>query len=171
SIIQVDAALNPGNSGGPLLNSRGQLIGVNTAIASETKQSAGVGFAIPVNLVKRIAQQLILHGRVIRPEIGIQKVYETENGLRIARLTPEGPAARAGLRGPRVIRQRRGPFVVERVDRTAADLIVAIDGQKVQTTDEFLRRVWDKKPGDRVVLKIIREGRLLEVIVELAGGD
>lgn len=171
SIIQIDAALNPGNSGGPLLNTRGELIGVNTAIASRTETSAGVGFAIPVSLAQRIASQLIAHGRVIRPEIGIQKVYETEQGLRIARLTPEGPAARAGLRGPRVIRQRRGPFIVERIDRTAADIITAIDGQKVKTTDEFLRKVWDKKPGQDVVLQIIREERLLEVIVRLSGGE
>ena len=78
SIIQIDAAVNPGNSGGPLLDAHGRLIGINTAIASRTGQSSGVGFAIPVNLCTRVVPQLIRHGRVIRPEIGIQQVYETD---------------------------------------------------------------------------------------------
>ncbi|MGC1272397.1 MAG: trypsin-like peptidase domain-containing protein, partial [Planctomycetaceae bacterium] len=101
AIIQTDAAINPGNSGGPLLDSRGQLIGVNTAIATANSgQNAGVALAIPSTLVSRVVPQLIRHGRIIRPEIGIQQVLETEQGLRIALLTPGGPAERAGLRGP-----------------------------------------------------------------------
>ena len=80
SIIQIDAAVNPGNSGGPLLNSHGRLIGMNTAIASRNGQSAGVGFAIPSTLIARVVPQLIAHGRVIRPEIGIQMVHVTEKG-------------------------------------------------------------------------------------------
>ncbi|HEX6983998.1 MAG TPA: trypsin-like peptidase domain-containing protein, partial [Planctomycetaceae bacterium] len=116
AIIQTDAAVNPGNSGGPLLDSRGQLVGVNTAIATaHAGQSAGVALAIPATLVSRVVPQLVRHGRVIRPEIGIQQVLETENGLRIAALTPGGPAERAGLRGPQISRARRGPFVWEQI--------------------------------------------------------
>src|SRR6185436_9119237 len=84
SIIQIDAAINPGNSGGPLLDSHGRLIGMNTAIASGTGQSAGVGFAIPVGSIARVVPQLIERGRVIRPEVGITRVLQTEHGLLIA---------------------------------------------------------------------------------------
>jgi S1-C subfamily serine protease len=141
SMIQIDAAINPGNSGGPLLDSHGRLIGMNTAIASRTGQSSGVGFAIPVNLISRVVPQLIRHGRVIRPEIGIQRVYETEAGLLITRLTPNGPADQAGLKGPQVVRQRRAGWMFERVDRSAADLIIAVDEVKTATVDDFLSRI------------------------------
>ena len=171
SIIQIDASVNPGNSGGPLLNSHGQLIGINTAIASRTGQSAGVGFAIPVNMIARVVPQLVKFGRVIRAESGIQRVYETESGLLITRLTPNGPADRAGLRGPRVIRSRRGPFIIEQVERSAADMIVAVDDQKVETADDFLGYIESKKPGDRVVLTIIREERKVKIPVVLGGDD
>ncbi len=114
AIIQTDAAVNPGNSGGPLLDSRGELVGVNTAIATASAgQSAGVALSIPATLVNRVVPQLLKHGRVIRPEIGIQQVLETERGLRIAMLTPGGPAERAGLRGPQVTQLRRGPLVLD----------------------------------------------------------
>ena len=76
SIIQIDAALNRGNSGGPLLDSRGRLIGMNTAIASSTGENTGVGFAIPVDTIKRVVPQLITSGKVIRPEAGISRVYQ-----------------------------------------------------------------------------------------------
>lgn len=171
SIIQIDAAINPGNSGGPLVDTRGHLIGVNTAIASKTGQNSGVGFAIPVNLIRRIVPQLIQHGRVTRPEAGISQVYQTDEGLRIALLTPGGPAERAGLRGPQVVRRRRGPFVSERIDRSAADLIVAVDGEKVKTGDDFLGLIERKNPGNRVVLSIVREGREVEVPLTLGGEE
>ena len=167
SIIQIDADINPGNSGGPLLNARGQLIGLNTAIASQNGQSAGVGFAIPINLAKRVVPQLIEHGRVIRPDIGIQRVYETDKGLLIARLTPGGPAEKANLQGPKITRTRRGVFIVERVDRSAADLIVAVDGKPVDSTDEFLSYIESKKVGEQVELTIIRERKRVEVPVTL----
>ncbi|MFN0197176.1 MAG: S1C family serine protease [Planctomycetaceae bacterium] len=169
SIIQIDAAVNPGNSGGPLADSRGRLIGINTAIASTTGQSAGVGFAIPVNLVARVVPQLIEHGQVIRPEIGIIRVFENEQGLLVAKLSPDGPAEKAGLRGPKITRQRRGPFVVEREDRSAADLIVQVDGQDVKSADDFLGFIESKSPGDEVELTIVREGRKLAIRVRLNG--
>ncbi|HIQ19702.1 MAG TPA: PDZ domain-containing protein [Planctomycetes bacterium] len=170
-VIQLDAAINPGNSGGPLLDSRGRMIGLNTAIYSEIGESAGVGFAIPVNTIARIVPQLIATGHVVRPEIGIESVYQTERGLLISSLTPGGPAERAGLRGPQVIRRRRreGPFVYEyrTIDRAAADLIVAVDDQPVRTADDLLTAIEAHQPGDQVVLTIIREGRQMKVPVTL----
>ena len=170
SIIQIDAAVNPGNSGGPLLDTRGRVIGINVAIASRTGQSSGVGFAIPSNLISRVVPQLIRHGRVIRPEIGITRVYETEEGLRIAALRPRGPAAAAGLRGPKVVRTRRGLFVIERIDRSAADLIVAVDGKKVKTADDFLAQIESNRPGDTISVTVIRDGKCRSVNVKLAAG-
>ncbi len=156
SIIQIDAAVNPGNSGGPLLNSHGQLIGINTAIASNTGQSSGVGFAIPSNLVTRVVPQLLTHGHMIHPEIGIQRVYETELGLHVAKLTPNGPAEKAGIRGPKISRQRKGLIVIERIDRGAADLIVAVDQNQTKTAADFLDYIESKKPGETVVVTVLR---------------
>ena len=170
SIIQIDASINPGNSGGPLLDLHGRLIGINTAIASRTGQSAGVGFAIPVDLVARVVPELITHGRVYRPEVGIQRVFETENGLLLERLTPDGPAERAGLRGPTLIRQRRGPFVFERLDRSTADLIVKVDGKEVKSVGDFREAIESRKPGESVTLTVIREGQPVDIEIQLAGG-
>lgn len=173
SVIQIDAALNRGNSGGPLLNSRGQLIGMNTAIASQTGQNTGVGFAVPVNTIRRIVPQLIEHGRVIRPVIGIESVYQAEHGLQIIKVTEGGPAERAGLRGFRVVRKRenRGLFTIERetLDRSFADTILAIDGKPVATGDELLDHIEAKRPGDPVQLRILRGGQELDVTVILGG--
>ncbi|MEO8494239.1 MAG: trypsin-like peptidase domain-containing protein [Planctomycetota bacterium] len=177
SIIQIDAALNSGNSGGPLLNSRAELVGMNTAIVnpSQSGENTGVGFSIPVNTIRRVVPQLIQHGRVIRPVIGIASVYETERGLVIVDVTPNGPAARAGLRGFEVVTQKekRGPFVYERtyVDRERADRIIAVDGIAVSTGDEFQDVVESKKPGDRVVIRVIRDNRELDVPVTLAAPE
>jgi S1-C subfamily serine protease len=175
SIIQVDAALNRGNSGGPLLNSRGLLIGMNTAIASSTGENTGVGFSIPVNTVKRVVPQLIERGRVIRPVIGIASVFESKQGLVVIELVPGGPAERAGLRGFRLMRkkERRGPFVYERqyVDREYADIIVAAEGKPVRTGDELMDLVESKKPGDRLVVRVLREGRELDVAVVLGSNE
>ena len=175
SIIQIDAAINPGNSGGPLLDSHSRLIGVNTAIAtavgSRVNQSAGIGFAIPVNVVRRVVPELIQHGRVIRGDIGITHATETEQGLRIVRIVPGGPAEKAGLRGPVKVKQRRGPFVVEQIDRSAADVIIAINGQKVTKASEFLGVIETKKPGDVVELTILREGKDTKVSIRLSGDE
>ena len=169
SIIQIDAAVNPGNSGGPVLDSHGRMIGINTAIYSKTGQSSGVGFAIPVNLAKRVIPQLIRHGKVIRPEIGISRVYETEKGLLVAQVNPGGPAELAGIKGPETVRQRRGPFVVDRIDRNAADLIIAVDGEAIKSVDDFLGDIERKNPGDTVELTIIRRGQEQKIQVKLGG--
>ena len=174
-LIQIDADINPGNSGGPLLDSRGRMIGMNTVIASNTGQSAGVGFAIPVNAIARVVPDLIERGHVVRPDVGIASVYETGEGLLIAELSEGGPAERAGLKGPRlVVRERRqGPFVslYRYYDRSAADLIVGVDGKATRSKDELLDVIESKKPGDRVVVNVIREGRRLDVPVTLDESD
>jgi S1-C subfamily serine protease len=171
SIIQIDAALNRGNSGGPLLDSRGRLIGMNTAIASHTGENTGVGFAIPVNSFLRVVPQLIQNGRVIRPDIGITRVYETEQGLVIATLADGGPAERAGLQGFRVVRQRRGPFVYEGIDRSTADMIIAVDGETTKTADDLLSAIERHRPGEEVMLTIVRGGRRVNVGVVLGAGE
>lgn len=171
SIIQIDAAINPGNSGGPLLDTHSRLIGINTAIASKTGQSAGVGFAIPVNLIARIVPQLIAKGHVIRPEIGISRVYETEKGLLIAQLTPKGPAERAGLRGPQRVQKKRGFMTISQMDRSAADLIVGVDGKEIKTADDFLGVIESKTPGTQVMVSVVREGKEIQVPVRLEGSD
>jgi len=175
SIIQIDAALNRGNSGGPLLDTRGRLIGMNTAIASSTGENTGVGFAIPVDTIKRVVPQLIATGRVVRPETGISRVYQTEQGLVIATLVPGGPAERAGLRGFRVIREqkRRGPFIYEerRIDRSLADTIVAVDGEKVNTADAFLSLIERHQPGDQAILTVARDGQLVDVPITLSAAE
>lgn len=175
SLIQIDAAINPGNSGGPLLDSHARMIGMNTAIASRTGESAGVGFAIPVNTIARVVPQLLKNGRVIRADMGILTVYPTRNGLLIRTLEPGGPAERAGLRGPQIIQRRKqqGPFVYhyETIDRSAADLIVAVDGRAVTDADELLTYIESKEPGDKVVLTVVRDRKRVDVTVQLQAGD
>jgi S1-C subfamily serine protease len=171
SIIQIDAAVNPGNSGGPLLNGRGEIIGVNTAIASKTGQNSGVGFAIPVNMVTRVVPELLAHGRYIRPESGILRVFQTEKGLLVAQITPNGPAEAAGLRGPKMTKQRRGPFTVDRMDRSAADLIIEVDGEKIKTADDFLASIDTRKPGDVIELTVVRDGKNVRVPLKLGKAE
>jgi S1-C subfamily serine protease len=175
SIIQIDAAINPGNSGGPLLDSHGRMIGMNTAIASKTGESAGVGFAIPVNTIARVVPQLVQNGRVRRPDSGIARVYQTDRGLLIATLVPGGPAERAGLQGPRIITEekRQGPFVYKRqsVDRAAADTIVAVDGRPIKTADEFLDIIEAKQPGDVATVTVIRAGQQKQIPLRLEAAE
>ena len=175
SIIQIDASINPGNSGGPLLDGQGRLIGMNTDIASKTGQSAGVGFAIPVGTIARIVPQLIRQGRVVRPDVGITRMTETDDGLLVVLVTPEGPADNAGIRGFRLVRERRqlGPFVEERqrVDRSRADTVVAIDGQRVAALDQFWSLIEAKRPGDIAELTLLREGKRIKVPVRLGVDD
>lgn len=172
-VIQIDAALNRGNSGGPLLNNQGFLIGMNTAIAnpSGSGENTGVGFAIPVNTLRSVVPQLIRFGKVIRPDLGIVHTTPLRTGLRINIVDPNGPAAEAGLRGVRVVRRqvRQGRYVLEyeTPDYDYADQIVSIDGATIQSYSDMIRAIENRKPGDQVVVGVIREGRPVEVTVTL----
>jgi S1-C subfamily serine protease len=171
SIIQTDAAMNPGNSGGPLLDTSGRMIGMNVAIATKSGQSAGLGFAIPINRIRQIVPQLIEHGKVVRADIGIIAVAEIPEGLQIVRTNRGGPAERAGLRGWKAVRRnvRRGPLVytVEQDDRSAADIIVAVDGETVDSASAFLEKIEEHQPGDRIVVTVIRGGETVQIPVTL----
>jgi S1-C subfamily serine protease len=151
-VIQTDAAINPGNSGGPLLNSSGELIGVNTAIYSPSGAYAGVGFAIPVDIVKRIVPQLIKDGKVTRPGLGAQFASAAIadrlglTGALIVSTIPGGPAAKAGLRPTR--------YVDEGV--ALGDVITAVDGKPIANTDELFDALELHEVGDKVTLTILR---------------
>lgn len=174
ALIQTDAAMNPGNSGGPLLNTQGQMIGMCVAIATKTGQNAGVGFAIPIDRIKHFVPELIQNGRVVHADIGIIEVVETEVGLVIRRLVPEGPAAAAGLQGYRKIVQRRqqGGIIYETVtiDRSQADRILAVDGEPMRTGVRFRDKIWEYHPGDVIQLTLLRAGRKIDIPVTL-GSD
>lgn len=171
SLIQIDASINQGNSGGPLLNTRGELIGMNTAIMSSDGDSAGVGFALPISTIARIAPQLIRNGRVIRPSIGIKRVYEKDRGLLIVDTVEGGPADVAGLKGFRLITKtfQQGPYQYSQtaLDTSQADLIIAIEGQPMKTADEMLEMIERKSPGDTVTLTIERNDQPFQVRVIL----
>lgn len=170
-LIQSDAAINPGNSGGPLLNSRGQMIGMNTAIASRVRENSGVGFAISTNNIQRIVPQLLKNGQVIRADIGIQNVIERKEGLVVAQLASEGAGERAGLRGPQIVREeiKRGNTVYNRVNRdvSTADVITAVDDQPIKTAEELLANVEEHKPGDRILVSVLRKGEIVKIPVVL----
>ena len=170
SIIQIDAALNQGNSGGPLLDNRGVLIGMNTAIASLNGGNSGVGFAIPVNQIRRVVRQLLKFGRVIRPTLGILRTFKTRDGLGIYQIDPDGPAAKSKLRTAIRRESRRyagGVLVSTRVDPEYADRIRSLNGKEINSFDELLNEVEKNRPGDTVTLSIVREDRPYDVEVTL----
>jgi S1-C subfamily serine protease len=167
-IIQTDAAINPGNSGGPLLDSQGRMVGLTTAILSRTGQSSGIGFAIPINVIKKIIPELIAHHGVIRPDLGITIVQPTDFGLRVMKVDPAGPAAKAGLTGPKITTYQNGPFTVNNIDSSTADVIVSIDNVLVQSADDLLSYIESKKPGQVVTLSVIRSGKLVKIPVKLS---
>lgn len=172
SLIQLDADLNQGNSGGPLLNTRGDLIGMNTAIMTADGDSSGVGFAIPVSTIQRIVPQLLRHGEVLRPSLGITRVYEKDDGqLLVVSLEEGGPADQAGLKGFQVVIRKfqDGIYVYEQstVDPSSADTILAVDGQRVSSADDLLGSIEGKQPGDQVTLTIQRAGKQIQLPVVL----
>ena len=163
-VIQTDAAINPGNSGGPLLDSAGRLIGVNTQIASPSGASAGVGFAVPVDTVNQVVPQLLQHGRIVRPQLGVtvakEDVLRREGieGLLVISVAPGSSAEKAGLRG--TYRTEEGALVL-------GDVIQKLDGRKTAAVDDLFSALERHKPGDTVRLTILREGRTLDVEVVL----
>jgi S1-C subfamily serine protease len=171
--IQTDAAINPGNSGGPLLDFHGEVIGINTLIASNVGQSAGIGFAIPINTAKAVLNDLVTLGRVRRPALGVRTIpidpeiadelgLAADYGLLIVQAVPGGSADRAGLRGG-----TERAYLGNTPIMTGGDLIVAIDGEKVES-QQILAQVMNRhRAGDTVKVTIFRGKRKLEVSVEL----
>lgn len=171
--IQTDAAINPGNSGGPLLNNHGEVIGINTMIASNVGQSAGIGFAIPINTAKAVLNDLVTLGRVRRPALGIRTIpispelaeqmgLAADYGLLIVQVVPGGSAERAGLRGG-TERAYLGNMPI----MTGGDLIVAIDGQDVQSQQDLSQIMNNHRAGDTVRITVYRGKRKLDVTVAL----
>jgi S1-C subfamily serine protease len=163
-VIQTDAAINPGNSGGPLLDSAGRLIGVNTQIASPSGASAGVGFAVPVDTVNRAVPQLIQHGRVVRPQLGIAAGNEFAlrragvEGVLVMSVTPGSPAQRAGIRG--TYRAEDGTLVL-------GDIIQAVDGRAVASIDDLYAALERHQPGDVAKVTVLRDRRRTDLEVRL----
>ncbi len=167
SIIQIDAALNRGNSGGPLMNSRGELIGMNTAIASQVGENSGIGFAIPSATITRIVPQLIQFGKVRRPSIGIESIAETSKGLLIVTLEPDGPAERAGVKGAKVVRRRTVLGDLIRRDYSTADILSEIDGQPIRSADDLLSTVESRQAGDSVLVTLLRGKETIRLPIRL----
>ena len=156
--IQTDAVINSGNSGGPLVNLRGQVIGVNAAIVSRTGVYQGYGFAIPIDLAHRVMEDLVVHGMVRRAYLGIsiEPVLEADAeylglpevaGALVQDVTPGAPAERAGLK--------------------AYDVITALDGEKVLTGNDLQHKIALRAPGDRIRVTVYRDGRPREISAEL----
>src|SRR5882762_2301663 len=166
--IQTDASINMGNSGGPLLDSHGRMIGINSQILSPSGGSNGVGFAIPVSIAKRIVPQLIESGAVKRPKLGVgtralkdlagQIRLPISDGLMILQLTPGGPAAVAGLHG--ISQTADGELII-------GDIITSVDGEKVSDTDDLYRILDKHKLGDVVNVEVFRNNRRITMPVRL----
>ena len=171
-VIQTDAALNQGNSGGPLLDNEGKVIGMNTAIASLTGENTGVGFAVPINTIKRIIPQIIEFGRAVRGTLGIDVFFKAEGGLGVGQVIENGPADEAGLQGLKVerVRERRANGItVEylRPNRDKTDKIISIDGVSIESTDDYQAAMDSHKPGDIVDVVCERAGAQRTVKIRL----
>ncbi|RMD57708.1 MAG: PDZ domain-containing protein, partial [Nitrospirae bacterium] len=173
NLIQTDAAINPGNSGGPLLNSNGEVIGINTAIFSPSGGSVGIGFAIPINIAKRIIPDLIQRGYVPYPWLGVSYFPITpgladalnlgvDRGVLVLDVVPNSPADRAGIRGGNRLVQVGNVFLP-----IGGDVITAINGEPIVSSKEFSRVLNNYRPGDVIRLKILRGRRLIELRVRL----
>ncbi len=163
--IQTDASINPGNSGGPLLDSRGRMIGINSQILSPAGGSVGVGFAVPINIAKRVVPQLITNGVVVRPKLGIStfdarryRNLPVQEGIGIYNVQEDGSAAAAGLRG---LEQSPDGNVI------LGDIIVRIDGEKVAEQDDLYRILDRRQINDTVQVEVVRGNNRVTVPVRL----
>jgi len=171
-VIQTDAAINPGNSGGPLLDSSGRLVGVNTAIYSPSGASAGIGFAVPVDTVSRIVPELIAHGRVVRPILGVSLVDDQANAYVARRLGIEGALVGRVFRGGGAAEAGVQPTERDRAGRTIlGDIIQEIDGKPVRSRSDLQGRLGSYKPGDTVTLTLWRDGKTRTARVRLAAPE
>jgi S1-C subfamily serine protease len=165
-MIQTDAAINMGNSGGPLLDSSARLIGMNTVIFSTSGSSAGLGFAVPIDTIKMIVPQIIKHGKVIRPGLGIgiapeswkYRIIGQEKGLVISYIDEKGSAAKAGLKG--LTQDRAGRIYL-------GDIIISVDGAEVNNHDDIYQVLEKHKIGDTVEIKYKRDGKIRTAKVKL----
>ena len=163
-VIQSDAAINPGNSGGPLLDSAGRLIGVNTAIYSPSGASAGIGFAIPVDIVNRIVPELIRSGKIVRPGLGVQIADEQiaqrlgVNGVLVVDVAKGSAASKAGIQPTR--RDAEGRLRL-------GDIITMIDGKKIANPNDLFLLLEKYKVGDVVVISTLRDGKTFQTKVAL----
>ena len=171
--IQTDAAINPGNSGGPLLNSRAEVIGVNAMIASNVGQSAGIGFAIPINTAKAVVNDLVSYGRVRRPALGVTSLpispelaqelsLAADYGLLVMEVVPGGPADHAGIHGG-----KQEAWLGNTRILIGGDLIVAIDGAQVGETQDLTQIMNSHRAGDKVTVTYMRGRKKLEAAVTL----
>ena len=165
-VIQTDAAINAGNSGGPLLNSLGQLVGVNTAIYSPSGGSSGIGFAIPVNTVERIIPELITYGQVQTPILGIIQIPQPDyyrvlwniEGVIVLDVVQGTDPEKFGMRG--LQRVQRGQIQL-------GDVIFEIDGQAVENEDDYANVMEQHRAGDVLTVKTRRDNRVMEYNIEL----
>lgn len=163
--IQTDASINPGNSGGPLLDKFGRMIGINSQILGPSGGSVGVGFAVPINIAKRVVPQIIQFGEVRRPKLGAslpsvqeltQQGYKmpVAEGVLVLQMQPNGPAQMAGLRGVSA-------------NGKIGDIITAIDGQKVADLDDIFRALDKRQIGDTIDVQVYRDGQTVKIPVKL----
>jgi S1-C subfamily serine protease len=162
-VIQTDAAINPGNSGGPLLDSAGRLIGMNTAIFSPSGAYAGIGFAVPVAEINRVVPELIAHGRIIKPGLGVSLVDERVarrlgiEGVIILDIENGSPAEQVGLR----------PTVQAGGEISLGDIIVGLDSYEIGSYDDLRTALQRYQVGDEVALRFIRDGETMQVRLRL----
>jgi S1-C subfamily serine protease len=172
--IQTDAAINRGNSGGPLINSHGEVIGINSAIYTPSGTTAGIGFAIPINTAKNIAHDLMTDGRVHTAFLGVETLpvggylagaldLPVQEGLLVETVTANGPAAKGGIRGG----DRTANAGMRRI-YIGGDIIVAIDGQKVANQFDVNILLNHKRPGDKVTVAVYRGGKKIDLPIILS---